>query len=591
MSVTREAFVLPLLFLTVALLGGLRIDGQVQLAPPSLMALVLGTLLMGVLVRGRGVAPELLLSAGRTPLENVSGGVVLITLLAASAQIFNLVTPDSGLLHVVFTVFFLVQLLTTLAGGNTRASLLRSLLVLLASAFVLRFVVLEGLYAPESGTLKRILTALLEGVSLGAIDYHPHAAATGYVAFLTIALYMIGLVALPAARWVQDRGAIQPVRHGGALVLVCLMIGATACGGTNATSKTDTPGSDRDALDPAARDAALASAQIWRAPASPIPRFDFTKNAEGPNGFATSDDVSCRFVVRKSSGLTPKFSCELPSGEVVKVKYGRANGELPSEVAATRLLAALGFGADRMYVVRQVHCAGCPAFPFQATKCMATLESESLCFLGGIDYEHVRTFDPVVVERRMEGRKLEAVEDQGWSWHELDLIDPARGGASRADVDAFRLLAVLLAHWDNKGANQRLICPPDSDRPDGGCVAPLAIITDAGATFGPTRVDLHNWRHTPVWADAATCTVSMKGLPFNGATFPDTRISEKGRLKMLGLLEQLTDQQLRDLFSSSRVTAYDQISAAGRDAGEWARVFKDKVAQIRQAGPCPSAGT
>ena len=82
----------------------------------------------------------------------------------------------------------------------------------------------------------------------------------------------------------------------------------------------------------------------------------------------------------------------------------------------------------------------------------------------------------------------------------------------------------------------------------------------------------------------------MKRLPFDGATFPDTRISEEGRLKMLGLLEQLTDQQLRDLFSSSRVTAYDQISAAGRDAGEWARVFQDKVAQIRQAGPCPSAG-
>ena len=136
MSVTREAFVLPLLFLTVALLGGLRIDARVplvHLVPPSLMALVLGTLLVGAVVRGRGVEPQFLLSAGRTPLENISGGIVLITLLAASAQIFNLVTPERGLFHVVFTVFFLVQLLTTLAGGNTRVSLLRSLFVLLAS--------------------------------------------------------------------------------------------------------------------------------------------------------------------------------------------------------------------------------------------------------------------------------------------------------------------------------------------------------------------------------------------------------------------------------------------------------------------------
>ena len=40
MSVILEAIVLPALFLTVALLGGLRIGTTVQFVPPPLLALL-----------------------------------------------------------------------------------------------------------------------------------------------------------------------------------------------------------------------------------------------------------------------------------------------------------------------------------------------------------------------------------------------------------------------------------------------------------------------------------------------------------------------------------------------------------------------
>src|SRR6266850_4041644 len=49
MTPAREAVYLPLMALTVALLGGLRIGAPVVLLPPPLFALVLGLLLMGVL--------------------------------------------------------------------------------------------------------------------------------------------------------------------------------------------------------------------------------------------------------------------------------------------------------------------------------------------------------------------------------------------------------------------------------------------------------------------------------------------------------------------------------------------------------------
>jgi hypothetical protein len=197
MTAVREAVVLPCIFLTVTLLGGLRIEGGVRLLPPSVVALMLAMGLLAALARARALAPERLMNGGRSGLENVSGLIVLLTLFAASAQMFNLLTPERGLLFVVFSVYFFIQLMTALAGVTGRASMLRSLAVLFAAAFVLRFVVLESLYATDSGMLKRVMTALLQGVSLGSIEYQPNAPATGYVGFLALVLYLAGLVLLP----------------------------------------------------------------------------------------------------------------------------------------------------------------------------------------------------------------------------------------------------------------------------------------------------------------------------------------------------------------------------------------------------------
>jgi hypothetical protein len=212
MSPVREALLLPCLFLTVALLGGVRLGGDVRLVPPSAGALIVGVLTVGALTRSRALVLERFLHQSRTPLENATGALVVATLLAAAAQAFSIVTPDTGLLHLIVGVFFVVQLLTTLAGVRDRLSMLRSLAVLLGCAYVLRFVALESLYAPGRSVMNRVMTALLEGVSLGAIEYVPAGAATGYVAFAALALFIAGLVLL-------DSGDVRP-RSDGALVIV-----------------------------------------------------------------------------------------------------------------------------------------------------------------------------------------------------------------------------------------------------------------------------------------------------------------------------------------------------------------------------------
>lgn len=196
----REAVTLPLIFLTVALGGGFRQargTGQLIFLAPSLMALVLALLLIGVLFRAGALVPDRLMHAGRTPLANLSGAVVLVSLFAAAAQVFNSVTPEAGLLQLAFHIFFFLLLWNTMAARPDRRRLLHSLLVVFGGAFVLKYVVLGALYDPQGGLTKRVLTTMLEGVTLGGLTYQSPAALTGYVAFFTILLFLIGLILLP----------------------------------------------------------------------------------------------------------------------------------------------------------------------------------------------------------------------------------------------------------------------------------------------------------------------------------------------------------------------------------------------------------
>jgi hypothetical protein len=199
MSATREAVTLPLVFLTVTLFGGLRIADGVALLPPPLFALVLSVLLLGLLVRCGALAPDRLVHASRSMLANLNGLIVLFAAFLASAQAFNVATPESGAPRVLFNFVYLVLLANTIAASPDRARVLRSLLVIFGSAFIVKFVVLAALSHPAAGPLTRVLQALFEGVTLGSVTQEVFHPATGYVAFGTLMLYLFGLVLLPAA--------------------------------------------------------------------------------------------------------------------------------------------------------------------------------------------------------------------------------------------------------------------------------------------------------------------------------------------------------------------------------------------------------
>ena len=331
----------------------------------------------------------------------------------------------------------------------------------------------------------------------------------------------------------------------------------------------------------AERAEAVARAQVWHAPAVPINEANLAGNT------AVERQLACKFKITELGGTTPKFDCELHSGEAIRIKYGKGP-EIPAEAAATRLLTALGFMADEVTLVERLRCYGCPEEPFSIMKTVELTRAEPL-YQRVIDFEEFEEFDWVARERKVPARPIETVKVEGWAFFELDKIDPAKGGAPRAHVDALRLMAVFLSHWDNKAENQRLVCLSNSWSERTPCPAPFLMLQDVGATFGPSKVDLEEWTKVKMWHDRATCTVSMQELPYNGATFVKATISEAGRQMFGKLLTALSDRQLSDLFSAARFDQKRGLFSAPHPVAEWVRVFRAKTRAVTDGPPCPAA--
>ena len=341
-------------------------------------------------------------------------------------------------------------------------------------------------------------------------------------------------------------------------------------------AETDLPVSEAERL------ALLSRAQVWRAPDV---RPAVARLGADPREPAF---VDCRFVVTELGGTARKFDCQLDSGDRIRVKYGRTP-EIPAEVAATRLLRVLGFGGDDVRLVERLRCRGCPAEPFLAMKATDATRTQSV-IRRFVDYAGSRDFAWVSVERKHPGRAVETADLEGWAFFELDHVAAEKGGAPRAHVDALRLLAVLLAHWDNKSENQRLTClSGETGTALARCRRPLAMLQDVGGTFGPRKVDLDGWVQSPIWSDRDRCTTDMSTLPYGGSTFAPAAIGEAGRRHLSSLLEQLTEAQLTDLFGSAR---FDQptglLPSRGGSIAKWVEAFRAKVAAISEGRPCPS---
>jgi hypothetical protein len=313
----------------------------------------------------------------------------------------------------------------------------------------------------------------------------------------------------------------------------------------------------------------IARAHVWKP--TDVASMDIKAGPVEPGAFPFLTTVPCEYSTTRLSGRSPKFACRVGPGDEAKVKFGGSNGEVYAEVAATRLLWALGFGADRMYPVRVI-CHGCPrAF-------------------GGVEQgDGNRLFDPAVIERKMPGADIFAAD--GWAWQELETVDEKAGGATRAQRDGLKLLAVFIQHTDSKPEQQRLMCLDDEEGASRPCGHPFMLLQDVGVTFGQANtfntnstgsMNFSEWSRTPVWRDATKCVGNLP-KSFTG-TLDNPVISEEGRQFLAGLLGRLSDSQLHDLFEVSRARlrlrspSDPKSGVASND--DWVGVFKRKREEI-----------
>jgi hypothetical protein len=324
-----------------------------------------------------------------------------------------------------------------------------------------------------------------------------------------------------------------------------------------------------------------------------------------------NDKVICDFATpgSKMGGKTPKFACKITrvesadgtvqtatpemDEEAVKVKFGADDNEVYAEIVATRLMWALGYPADAWFPVR-VECHNCP---------------ENV--VSGSGSPGTRMFDPATIVRKYSGHKMyeSGHEEQGWSWKELDTAN-ARPTYER---DGLKLLGAFMKHSDNKPPQQRLTCKKvnvdQSTNPfTTTCDDPIMLVQDVGATFGgggwftsngSAKMNLSVWSSKKLWKKSGTdgapkqCQATLtKSLTAHDG-LSDPLISEEGRRFDAGLMCQLSDHQIEELFRASRAAQmpeyhnHDGSFKPGVDEAnvlrKWVEAFKQKREELASA--------
>jgi hypothetical protein len=193
--------VVPLIFLSVTGLGGFRLSGAdnafLFLKPP-LVCLVLAAILTVLFLRSGLVLLDGWFSPAFSLLQNAAGATVLLTVFTASVQMFNAVLPEQGLPFWVVGFCFFWTLWTDLFADLKPDKLVRSLCALFGLAFAVKYLLLANLTAPATdGWLQAVLQNPTKEAFTWLLDLPRYAPGTGYVQFITVALYLSGLFLTP----------------------------------------------------------------------------------------------------------------------------------------------------------------------------------------------------------------------------------------------------------------------------------------------------------------------------------------------------------------------------------------------------------
>lgn len=196
----RYIFV-PIIFLTVTLLGGLRlsgVEGSFIFLKPALLCLIFASVLLVLFFRSGLIIVDGWFTETFPLRKNIANGVILLSMFAATTQLFNSLIPEQGLPFWIVSFCFLWTLWNNLFADFDTKKLLRSLGGLFGLAFIAKYLVLANSTAPAGqGWLRSIIENPAQQTMTWLLDLPQFAAGTGYIQFFAVTLYIFGLYLIP----------------------------------------------------------------------------------------------------------------------------------------------------------------------------------------------------------------------------------------------------------------------------------------------------------------------------------------------------------------------------------------------------------
>ena len=192
---------LPSVFLTSALLGGLRIASESSefiFVGPPLICLVFATATVVLFFRTGLIDSGGWFSESIPTLQNAANAAVLIALFAATVQIYNSLIPEQGIAFWVVSFCFIWTIGVSYFTLANAYQLVRTSVAMFAIAFLTKYFLLLNLTSGSSGNwLQRLWNDPSREAITYLLDLPRYAAATGYIQFFAVGLFLLGLFLLP----------------------------------------------------------------------------------------------------------------------------------------------------------------------------------------------------------------------------------------------------------------------------------------------------------------------------------------------------------------------------------------------------------
>lgn len=245
---------------------------------------------------------------------------------------------------------------------------------------------------------------------------------------------------------------------------------------------------------------------LWRQPADIASRNLLL----GPGGEALQPDLSrVTFIKKQKGGYSTKYRVRDAQGREWIAKIGK---EAQSEVAATRLLWAVGYFTDISYLAPRVEIQG------------------------------KGTFENVRFEARPEQTKRLGE----WTWERNPFTNTP-------EFQGLKVMMLVLGNWDIKDSNNRILLEQDEQT---GKKQLRYVVSDLGGTFGKTSGLLTGTRNEPKDYHKAKFIVGVKGdrVEFDyggkrGGLFHDITVAQAGWIG--DWLARLNEQQIRAAFRAA----------------------------------------